>query len=256
VELNQPDKRWSVRRWVTTLTLILGAQLGFIYWLGESRLPPERPPWPAPLLRIAGDKVTRFLALNDPTLFALPHRQGFAGLAWLETPPLAQRSFDWTEPPRWLELPVASLGQMFDQFIATNRLDFAQSAGVPVPELVAPQLKAPAPLRASSSMRVEGALAARRLLTKPELPSWINAAPLTNTVLGVVVNAAGQAVSVTTLARCGVVEADQFAFAVANSMRFESVQKSGPGVVANPLDALTWGQMIFEWKTLPDKKAK
>ena len=49
------------------------------------------------------------MALSDPTLFALPHFRGFWGDPWLRPPPAPDRSFEWTEEPRWLALETQAL---------------------------------------------------------------------------------------------------------------------------------------------------
>ena len=74
----------------------------------------------APKLELAAGS-SEWLMLNDPTLFALPSIEGFAGPAWVEPPPLIVHRKEWTEPPRMLQLPVAELGAIFSQFMETNR---------------------------------------------------------------------------------------------------------------------------------------
>ncbi len=60
------------------------------------------------------------LALQDPTLFALPHRQGFSGPAWLKVSPIANRPSDWSEEPRPLPLCVTQLGVVAPEQVQTN----------------------------------------------------------------------------------------------------------------------------------------
>ena len=63
-----------------------------------------------PTLTLADDS-SELLALNDPTLFALPHQKDFASALWLQTAALKQPSFRWTEPPtNWLSLSADELG--------------------------------------------------------------------------------------------------------------------------------------------------
>jgi hypothetical protein len=62
-----------------------------------------------PALKLADDS-SEWLALNDPTLFALPHQKDFASAIWLQTAASTQPSFRWTEPPRWLPLSADDLG--------------------------------------------------------------------------------------------------------------------------------------------------
>src|ERR1039458_8660334 len=51
-----------------------------------------QPAAPAFTLKLAGSASAELLALNDPTLFALPHRQGSDGLAPQRTPRPESRS--------------------------------------------------------------------------------------------------------------------------------------------------------------------
>ena len=49
----------------------------------------------------------------------------------------------------------------------------------------------------------------------------------------------------------GLAAADQHALAQANSARFESLEQTGPDKSQSALQGLTWGDLIFEWRTLP-----
>ena len=80
------------------------------------------------------------LALNDPTLFVLPHQRDFASAVWLKLPEVKQPSFCWTEPPRWLPLPADKLGATFDQFMQTNSFASYPLNFKPVAELSPPTL--------------------------------------------------------------------------------------------------------------------
>ena len=70
---------WPLRRWGVTVALIFGVQLGLIFWLGSTAPIHPRPAAPAPTLRLTGQAFAELRALNDPTLFILPHPEGFSG---------------------------------------------------------------------------------------------------------------------------------------------------------------------------------
>jgi hypothetical protein len=241
---------WPRRRWWLLIALIFAGQVGFIFWLSDRSPVLPRPPSPVPLLRIAGNAPSQWLALNDPTLFALPHWEGFSGPAWLKIPFREPPSSDWTEPPRWLALPLAELGATFERFIQTNRPDSEPLLARPAPELTLPEPVAPVLASERSAFRLEGPLAQRRLLTALDLPSWKGADILTNSVVQLVVNAEGEPISVALLSGCGLPAADDQALALARAARFESLYGTGPEQPANPLAQLSWGEMIFEWHTL------
>ena len=73
-------------------------QLVLIFWLGEYKDISPRLVHPAPTLNLAADAEPELLALYDPTYFALPQKEGFAGLAWLNPEPPAFPRFGWSEP--------------------------------------------------------------------------------------------------------------------------------------------------------------
>jgi len=245
---------WPRRRWGWTIALVFAGQVSLIFWLGERGPVRSRPPRPAPTLRLAGGASHELLALQDPTLFALPHRRGFSGPAWLEPPVLQNRPPDWSEEARCLPLPVAQLGAGLGQFIPTNSLAPLQMPPLGEPEWA---LFEPASLPLSpeqSRLRVEGGLAGRRLLATLDLPAWQHSDVLTNTIVQVLVNAEGRPVSVTLLPPgSGLTTADDHALAQARTARFEPASAGGQEgqPLPPPLAHLAWGSLVFEWHTLP-----
>lgn len=235
--------RWSRRRWWTLIALVFTAHLGLIFALGDRKPVTPRPPAPAPMLRLAAES-DELLALNDPTLFALPHRKGFAGTTWLQFTNVNFQPFRWTEPPRLLLLPVEKLGGTFAQFMQTNQLAPFELEIKPASELTMPMTPEVGPVIAlRSTLRMVGGLANRRLLAPPELPSQPATDLLTNSVAQVLVSADGNVISSTLLARSGSEKADLFALATARGARFEPWRNGGT--------KLSVGTMIFEWHTVP-----
>jgi TonB family protein len=236
-------RAWSPARRSLLIMLVFAAHVGLILALGNRNPVRPRPPAPAPSLSLAPDS-SELLELNDPTLFALPHRQGFAGAAWLKIPTVQFPPFRWTEPPRLLPLPIADLGVTFAQFMRTNVFVSRQFETKPAPDLPLPvaQEFAVAPTT-NSTLRVAGDLVNRRLLNPPQLQPWPALDLLTNTVVQVLVNAEGNVVSPTLLTVSGSKPADQSALDIARAARFEPLRRSSP--------ALTVGALIFEWHTEP-----
>jgi len=240
---------WSGRRWVSVILGIFVLQLGFIFWLGER--PGRRPPASSHALvwKIAGPGWAEMLALQDPTLFLLPHLHGFSGPAWMKTPGLPSTSFFWTEPPRWLSLGEHELGSTFNRFIATNNFGRLQTLVLPEPAIKLPEASSKSLLPAASSLRIEGPLSRRSLLTQPTLRSWAHAELLTNSVVQIVIDAEGRPVSPgTLLASSGYPAADQYALEQVRTARFNSL---GEKLAATPQNHLTWGALVFEWATIP-----
>jgi hypothetical protein len=238
------EASWSRRRWWTLIALVFAAHVGLIFAIGDRRPIAPRPPATAPALRLAAE-ADELLALNDPTLFALPHRESFAGAAWRQIPEVKFPPFRWTEPPRLLALPLERLGAAFAQFMQTNLPVTSEQDNKPVPELVAPDLPQAEPaIPARSTLRLAGGLADRRLLNPPELPSQPWTDLLTNSVVQVLVSAHGNVISPPILlARCGSEKANQMALGIARSASFEPLR--------NGEMKLTVGALIFEWHTVP-----
>jgi len=240
-------RKWSGQRWWTLIALVFAAHIGLIFALGDRKPFAPRPPAFAPSLRLTVD-YDELLALNDPTLFALPHREGFAGATWLRIPDLKYEPFHWTEPPRLLALPVEKLGGAFAQFMRTNRLAPFELELKPVPQLTMPVAPAPGlAVAARSTLRIGGGLAGRHLRNPPELPPQPWTDLLTNSVAQVLVNPDGNVISATLLGDSGSREADQLALKTAKSARFEPLRNG---------DAqLTIGTLIFQWYTVPATNA-
>jgi hypothetical protein len=89
----------------------------------------------------------------------------------------------------------------------------------------------------------------------PELPAWHHNDVLTNTVVRVVINNEGQVFSAAIVATNGYKPADTYALQQARAARFRRVrgaQGSNPAGVEAPL---TWGNIVFNWHTLPPTNA-
>jgi len=255
------SRPWSSGRWWCLVALIFGVQLTLIFWLGETV--PIRPRLPAPAFtfKLAGTNAaellalngtnSELLALNDPTLFVLPHPQGSTGPAEPRTPRPESHSFQWPEPTNSLLLAVDQLGTVFNRFIVTNDFDSLQLPINLKPTLTLPSLPPLAVSAEQSTLRLEGDLAQRRLITPLALRSWPNPDILTNTVVRIAVDAEGRPVSPTLLSGSGSREADQYALEQARTARFESVGRSSSATVPRSTVPLSWGWMVFRWHTLP-----
>jgi TonB family protein len=232
------------------LALVFTVQLALIFWLGARGPVYAGRPAAVPTLRIAGSALDELLALNDPTLFALPHQQGFAGPAWLTVTNFGADPFVWSEPSRWLQLPLEELGAVFRNYIATNQFNPPAAPSRLEPEFVAPEVSSAFDLPQQSALRLTGGLAELPLSPHIILTSRTNSDILTNSVVQVLVGGDGRPVSVTLLSGSGSKEADQTALQTAVQAHFQ-LPAIGSGAPEGRLRALTWGQMIFEWHTLP-----
>ena len=243
-------RRWPLRRWALALGIVFAGQVGLIFLLGEHSPAPARTRQPAPAFRLVSPAASELLALVDPTLFALPHQQGFSGKAWLH--PFLQKlpSFDLSQSPELLPLPVSQFGQSFKQFMETNEASALQPLAVAESELMLPEIAAQPVLPTTSSLRLEGGLSNRRLAKPIPLKAWPHENLLTNTVIHLFVYPNGHTFSPTLLLPgSGLKEADQYALEQARAAMFESITPRAPQTPSNI--PLTSGEMIFQWHTLP-----
>lgn len=236
---------WSRRRWWTTIAVFFGAQVALVFWLNDRSPARPRQPEAVPTFRFAITRSGERLALEDPTLYALPHVQGFSGDAWLKFAPVRFNAADWSESARFLPQDSQELGLRFRDFIGTNSPPPFPAIASLRPERMYTGNFAAAPPPAASRLRVEGDLAKRRLLLVPELQVWTNTDLLTNSVVQLLVDPQGNPVSAALL-RPGLIpspkqeEANQRALELARATRFEPVRAG-----------LSIGVLIFEWQTIP-----
>jgi TonB family protein len=242
---------WSRRRICFLIALVFAGQVALIFWLSDYSIPRPKSRARPLALHLPANVDSELVALQDPTLFALPHQRGFSGLAWLAVPVQKLPSSDVATQPRWLPLAVEQMGEVFTRVFKTNRFDTPQSLADASAELILPKV-APLTLSAEGSvLRIEGALAQRQLLTPLALPSQITPEILTNTVIQMVVDEAGQLVAASLLLPgSGSKQADQEALTLARKAQFNSIEERGPQrVPAKPPGRLTWGTMVFQWHT-------
>jgi hypothetical protein len=236
---------WSLNRWLVLIALVFAVHVALLFVFGARKQVVSRAVAVAPTLRLA-DSSDEPLALNNPTLFALPCSGDFVTAAWSQPPVVTQPSFRWMEPPRWLPLSAGELMVAFNQFLQTNRFAGFELRLKPAVRPGAPTRIIEPALAQNSTMRIEGDLTQRRLLTTMDLPSWPYADVIAPSKVQMLVDEAGDVASVTllpsdnsweALSHCDA--ADQRALELARAARFA------------PATRLTIGQMIFTWRTVP-----
>jgi hypothetical protein len=234
---------WPLSRWLLLILLAFTAHIALIFIFGARKPITPMTVKNAPKLELAVGS-SEWLKLNDPTLFALPNIEGFAGPAFIEPPHVQFRQLEWTEKPRYLPLPVGALGAVFKQFMETNRFATLKFDLRPSPRFTVPLVPLEPRFAETSTLRVEGDIARRPLLTPLKLPSWPYADVIAPSRVQVLVNGAGEVVSAVLLPSnySGEVhdaDADQHALALARAARFA------------PASGLTLGKLIFNWCTIP-----
>ena len=238
-----PGEGWSRQRWLMLVAFVFAAQVTLILALGEKQFPPQRAVANVPQFTLA-DSANEMIALDDPTLFALPHGDNFAPAVSGQMLVVANSSFRWTEPPGELLSPaVGNLGAVFTRFMQTNQFATINLNFKPEPELSEPVLSLQPAFAENSTLRVEGELAQRKLLNPLSLPSWPYADVIAPSRVQVLVDADGGVFSPVLLPpdNPGEVhdsDADQRALELARGLRFA------------PASRPAFGQLIFDWRTV------
>jgi len=249
------DDGWPLNRWLVLIALVFAVHVGLLFMFGTRKQIVHRSVTGSPTLKLAGDSdellalndaTLELLALNDPTLFALPRPGDFVAAMWSQAPVTNSPSFRWTEPPRWLPLSADGLMTVFNRFMQTNRVAGFTLQLKPAVRLSTPAQPLEPALAQVSTMRVEGDLTQRRLITPMNLPSWPYPDVIAPSRVQLLVDEAGSVVSAIVLPSDNSLEAlshydaaDQSALEFARAARFA------------PAPRLTIGRMIFTWHTVP-----
>ncbi len=258
-------RKWTWTRWAAAIAVVFALHVILIFIFGARKPISPLPVKNAPSLALVGESGGDWSALNNATLFALPANNGFAGEMWAQLPPANFRKLDWTEDPHWLSatssVPIAGLGLAFNSFVQTNRFasvhfDFNQP-----PQVTAPAIPAQPPLAQNSTLQIEGEIAKRPLLTPMKLPSWTNTDVIAPSVVQVLVDAAGDVVSAVFLPpenfsdESRGADADQSAVKLARTARFAPLPDNDGETQIGPVSRFTFGQLIFNWQTVPPTTA-
>ena len=242
---------WPRRRWWIVVLFVFVVQVGLIFGLSDRRPVHRRHRGLAPSFELVGSTASGWLALTDPTLFALPHQQGFAGMAWLPAWQPAFTNFDCPEEPEFLVLAVDRLGTQPEAPVPDADLSSPGGVARPEPAMMLGETGPPAASSVRSGVRLEDGLVGRRLLGSNELAPMPHSDLLANTVVQVVVGADGRPVSVPILlSSSGSRAADEKALNLARTARFNALELTS-GRPNDPMAQLVWGRMIFQWQTLP-----
>ncbi|HEV2329761.1 MAG TPA: hypothetical protein VGY56_13345 [Verrucomicrobiae bacterium] len=272
------DGKWSWLRWTTAVAIVFAAHVVLIFVFGARKNVAPVPVRNAPSFALVDESAGDWLALNNATLFALPGNDGFAASMWTELPPLDIHHKPWTEEPQWLRpsntLQMAGLFAPFNRFVETNHFARVHFEFNLPPEVSVPASPTQPPIAQLSTLRIEGALAGRSLLTPVRLPSWQDSDIDAPSIVQVLVNAAGNVVSAVLLPQEALSpgnswepalthnrQADQWAVQLARTLRFVPLpdEDAGqPGSANSPttqtsasLARVAIGRLVFDWQTAP-----
>jgi hypothetical protein len=237
--------KWSRTRWLLLIAFVFATHVALIFLFGEKKETVPLPATNVPTLTLANNSDV-LLALNDPTLFALPHQRDFASAILPKTLAVKPPEFRYTEMPQPLPFSADGLGAAFGQLMPTNffasqPLDFKV-----MPELNTPALPFEPALAQNSTMQIEGELARRQLPAEISLTNWPYVDVIAPSKVQVLVDAAGNVISTVLLPPDnGFTAADYYdaanqrALEIARALRF------------TPSSNLAFGRIIFNWHTVP-----
>jgi hypothetical protein len=241
----QQASSWTRGRFFGIMGVLFVLQAGLIILFGDRSRP--LPPWSAPSVRfralgasVSEDQLLRQFFVGDPAVFSLPTRHGFSGRGWLDQRPLEYQPENQLEPPKWLPLDMALLGANFPVHRPGSEPILAALAETkaryeePLPDFLTPET-----IPTQSVFRLEGALRDRLLGAGPSLRAQPSEKLLTNSVVQIAVDPAGEVVAARLDASCGSPEADADAAAQARALRFRPFPSAG----------MQWGEAVFQWQT-------
>jgi hypothetical protein len=219
--------------------------LGLICFFGtKSQIVPRRVSH-VPRLQLADGENT-MIALEDPTLFALPNRRDFSSSSWSRIPLVSEPSFQWNESPRWLALDTNSPATAFTDFAPMPApLEMAQEVKPP-PVVTGTPAQLGGAMPVNSSLNILGGLSGRDLLKPVDLPSLPFDNVIPSSRVQVLVDPSGQIISAVLLPpidsteemdRCDA--ADQQALVIARRLRF------------TPSSHVNVGEIDFSWQAVP-----
>lgn len=243
------------RNWWLGVAIVVGAQFAAIFWLGDKapvkplRADAEPTFAMAPSLatgqnsEAARAKSALFwLEELNPTLFAWSGPRGFSGEAWLRNHRPANQTLEWKEAEQFL---APDFKQLSAQPITVEdgpthpQMNSAPSRLADIQLPIAVWTTTALPNR--SSVRVEGELATRQLLTPLAPPSQPANDLLPDTEVRVLVDQAGLVRSATILSGSGRLAADATALELARNARFAPLAD-------RPLQT---GSIVFRWHVVP-----
>jgi len=238
----RPDEGWSFRRWAWCILLALAAHFALVFIFGSKKPLVPRPVSHVPQIHLAGEN-NELVALTDPTLFVLPHAEGFSTLVGQHLNTFAQPSFRWTEPPPFLPIAPATLGANFADYMRTNQFPATTLDLKPPPQVALLFMKFDSALPQTSTFRLAGKIAQRRMLNQIEVPSLPYNDVIKPSRVQVLVDENGNVLSDVLLGSSEYDVADQKALELARKARFI------------PEPGLMFGELIFNWHTVATTNA-
>jgi hypothetical protein len=235
--------RWSARKWLTLIVGFFILQLGFVYLVADRSIARPDLKQPRIFARTFGGNLTEELVsqsffASDPLLFPLASQHGFSGSGWMTVNRLPYELPDEIEPPQWLALHTANLGRVAPSEPKTDLPFELGQKSTPQTEALPVFVPSVSP-QTNSFVRVDGNLHDRAVGLPMTLPAWPSINVLSNSVVELAVDGAGEVVARRLASPSGSKDADRAALEKTKLLRFRPMNAVGT----------IWGQAIFEWAT-------
>jgi TonB family protein len=229
---------WSWKKIGLVIILAFAAHLAFVFLLGAKKNIAPRGVKNVPVFHLA-DNRSELVRLTDPTLFVLPHADGFAPAGGSQPP--APPANNWPAPPAYLTLNPANLGAAFNAFMQTNRFAARQLNFKPAPQLFLPPVTIESALPQTSSWQLAGKIVGRQLLNTHtfSVPTLAVNDVLAPSRVQLLVDKSGNVLSAVLLETSGNDNADRQALDLARTLQFV------------PAEKLMFGEITFNWHTVP-----
>lgn len=247
---------WSRRQWLQVIGGIVAIQLLLVMVFSQRSLLPARTDESLTTVKLAPELASSRIAYGlggvpDPTLFALMNRQGFSARTWQDISFLEHSLTDWQEPVRWLAPDATRLGQDFSRNLLAGEVNRPQIDDKPAPQADVPEVVTDIALK-RSVVELSPELRGRSLVSAVQLPPQSHSEILTNSIVQVVVNPAGNVLSARLVRGSGWKAADRAALEIASRAQFNRLPPPA-GVQGHAWSAMavTVGDLIFRWHTLP-----
>lgn len=241
--------RWSRKKLGIFIAFGFAAHVAFVFILGTKRPLQPRQVTDGPKFQLA-NAANELIALEDPTLFTLPHVEDFVPAIWRRMPEVTQPPIRWTEPPPFLPPAVETLGTVFNAFMASNQFTRLSLDFMPAPVLNAPELPFVSALPQKSTLQILGAISQRPLEDHLVVPTLKWDDVIAPSRVQVLVDGAGKVISAVLLPSASALEnagrteiGDTNALNIARELRFA------------PAKGVTLGELTFNWHTIPTTNA-
>jgi hypothetical protein len=247
--MSESESRLSLKsgRFAALVLLIFVVQVTLIFWLSDRRTPmaASRPPQPEVVL--VNEDPHELLRFWNPSLFGLPHYEGFSGAAWMQSSPPESRPFDWTEEPRWLPVPIEPFESLLARFSSGSNAASPLAMGLKESDVATPGMLRVDLLPERSRLRILSMDASAEWTPAPNLPSWPHTDLVSSSIVQVVIRSDGTVLSAALLESSGCAPADEFALGAARQLRF-----ARSDTISQP----RWTHLDFEWHTLSAPQEK